>query len=381
MDLRPSADTATQSTETLRTPDLQPAIKLLSNPLVLISPFFLWGTAMVAMKGVMAQTSPLFIASVRLLPAGILVVLVSVFLGRSQPRGWQAWLWIGLFALVDGTLFQGFLAKGLERTGAGLGSVMIDSQPLAVAIMARFLFQEWIGPFGWVGLLVGLLGISFIGLPDDWVLAFFQGNGINFEPVVTLEHELWSVLFQQGEWLMLMAALSMAVGTILIRFVARVADPVAATGWHMILGGLPLVALSAIDEPSAWQGISLSGWAEIGYATVFGSAIAYGIFFYIAAKGNLTSLSALTFLTPVFALLFSTAFLAESLSSLQWTGVLLTLISIYLVNQRMELADKWSLLRSSISSRDSGETVENWTDELAEASSPTTSGAAQDTAD
>ncbi len=336
MDSHPSPDLAHKAP---RIPLPQPLSALASNPLVLIAPFFLWGTAMVAMKDVMVETTPLFIAGVRLLPAGLLVVLVSVLLKREQPSGWRAWLWIGLFALVDGTLFQGFLAKGLERTGAGLGSVMIDSQPLAVAIMARFLFQEWIGPLGWIGLLVGLLGISFIGLPDDWILSLFNGQN----SVPSFEQELWSVLFQQGEWLMLMAAMSMAVGTILIRYVARWADPVAATGWHMVLGGAPLFIASLTDSSWAagdlpWSSLSLSGWLEIGYATVFGSAIAYGIFFYIAAQGNLTSLSALTFLTPVFALLFSTLLLSESLSTLQWSGVLLTLLSIYLINQRSQLA-------------------------------------------
>ena len=340
MDLPPSSDTSARNAPRIPLP--LPLPKLASNPLVLISPFFLWGTAMVAMKGVMPETTPLFIASVRLVPAGLLVVLVSVLLGREQPKGWQAWLWITLFALVDGTLFQGFLAQGLERTGAGLGSVMIDSQPLAVAVMARFLFKEWIGPLGWLGLLVGITGISFIGIPDEWIMGFFQGQN----PVVTFEQEVWSVLFQQGEWLMLMAALSMAIGTILIRYVVRWADPVAATGWHMVLGGLPLTAISisnSFSEPEAirffpWQGLSFPGFLELTYATVFGSAIAYGVFFYIAAQGNLTSLSALTFLTPIFALLFSTILLSESLSTLQWSGVMLTLISIYLINQRTQIA-------------------------------------------
>jgi len=27
--------------------------------------------------------------------------------GQTQPKGWAAWLWIALFALVDGA-FQGF---------------------------------------------------------------------------------------------------------------------------------------------------------------------------------------------------------------------------------------------------------------------------------
>lgn len=308
--------------------------KLVANPLVLISPFFLWGTSMVAMKGALTETTPLFIASVRLIPAGMLVVAFSMMIGRSQPKSWKAWLWIGLFALVDGALFQGFLAKGLDRTGAGLGSVMIDSQPLSVAVMARFLFKEWIGPLGWLGLFVGLVGIGFIGLPDDWILAVLNGQ----IPAIAVEQEVWSVLFRHGEWLMLMAALSMAVGTILIRYVAAVVDPVVATGWHMILGGVPLLVLSQMEDPTAWEGLSWSGWTEMAYATVFGSAIAYGVFFYIAAQGSLTSLSALTFLTPVFALLFSTWLLSESLSLVQWSGVMLTLISIYLINRRLQIA-------------------------------------------
>ena len=298
---------------------------------LLIAPFFLWGTAMVAMKGVIPHTTPFFMAGVRLLPAGILVLGAAMAMGRPQPKGWAAWLWISLFALIDGSLFQGFLAEGLVRTGAGLGSVMIDSQPLAVALMSSWLFGERIGLWGWLGLLFGVLGISLIGIPDDLILNVFSG--------VTFESRLPTpdALFQSGEWLMLLAALSMAVGTVTIRYVCRHADPVSATGWHMIIGGIPLLVLSAGLETGQWADISLSGWISMAYATIFGSAIAYGLFFYFASSGNLTSLSALTFLTPVFALLFGNLILSEVLSPIQWTGVSLTLVSIYLVNQREKL--------------------------------------------
>lgn len=308
------------------------------SPLLLIAPFFLWGTAMVAMKGVLDQTTPLFLAGIRLLPAGILVLAVGILLGRPQPKGWQAWLSILLFALIDGTLFQGFLALGLTRTDAGLGSVMIDSQPLAVALLSSFLFGEIIGVWGWLGLILGILGISLIGLPDELIINFFQGNLTNF----TFS---WTNLFSSGEWLMLLASLSMAVGTVLIRYVCRYSDPIIATGWHMILGGIPLFIASACWETNQWNNLDLPGILALGYATVFGSAIAYGIFFYLASQENLTSLSALTFLTPVFALLFGNLILAEILSSLQWLGVSLTLISIYLINRREEISNYWQKLR------------------------------------
>lgn len=299
-------------------------------PLLLIAPFFLWGTAMVAMKGVIPHTTPLFMAGVRLVPAGVLLLVAATVMGRPQPKGWKAWLWIAVFALIDGALFQGFLAEGLVRTGAGLGSVMIDSQPLVVALLSCWLFGERIGLWGWLGLSVGVLGIGLIGLPDAWILNFLHAG--------TITGLGWQQLCQSGEWLMLLAALSMAVGTVIIRFVCRYADPLTATGWHMILGGLPLFALSAGVESQQWVNIDLSGWMALAYSTVFGSAIAYGLFFYFASKGNLTSLSSLTFLTPVFALLFGNLLLSEVLSSLQSLGVCLTLVSIYLINQRETLA-------------------------------------------
>ncbi len=308
--------------------------------LLLIAPFFFWGTAMVAMKGVIPNSTPLFMAGVRLLPAGLLVLGTAIALGKPQPQGLQAWLWIVLFGMVDGTLFQGFLAEGLVRTGAGLGSVMIDSQPIAVALMAAWLFGEKIGLWGWMGLAVGVVGISLLGLPDEWIVAIWQGRTLanGFDP----SFDWLTALFQNGQWLMLLASLSMAVGTILMRYVSRHADPIAATGWHMILGGLPLFGLSALGETGQWNHLQTADLIALSYSTVFGSAIAYGLFFYFASSGSLTSLSSLTFLTPVFALFFGNLFLAEMLSSIQWLGVMLTLVSIYLINQRDVLAQKFS---------------------------------------
>jgi drug/metabolite transporter (DMT)-like permease len=316
--------------------------------LLLIAPFFFWGTAMVAMKGVIPHTTPLFMATLRLAPAGLLVLGAGLVMGRPQPRSWQAWAWIALFALIDGTLFQGFLAEGLSRTGAGLGSVMIDSQPLAVALLALWLFGEKIGGWGWLGLVVGVIGISLLGLPSPWLMSMFQGGSVGGD---SASLDWVAGLFQNGQWLMLLAALSMAVGTVTLRYVSRYADPVMATGWHMVIGGLPLLALSVLTETAQWAQLQASDWVAMGYSTVFGSAIAYGLFFYFAATGSLTSLSSLTFLTPVFALLFGNVFLSEMLTPIQWVGVGFTLVSIYLINQREVLAAKIGQAKAASSAK------------------------------
>ena len=53
------------------------------------------------------------------------------------------------------------------------------------------------------------------------------------------------------------------------------------------------------------------------YITILGSAASYGVFFYNASRGNLTALSSLTFLTPMFAAGTGFLLLGETLTPLQ----------------------------------------------------------------
>jgi drug/metabolite transporter (DMT)-like permease len=306
---------------------------------LMLLPFALWGTAMAAMKPLLEGVDPLLVASLRLLPAALVLLLVARLMGRSlrvDPGDIPALL---AFALVDATLFQGLLARGLGQTGAGLGSVLIDSQPLLVALLARALFGEAINPVGWLGLLLGLLGIVCLGLPPEllrqwWLLG----------PAVEGLHP-WS----HGEAWMLGAAAAMAVGTVLCRYATRRSDPVAVTAWHMLLGGVPLllaVALGPLLAPGASAAAVLDAlrpawstfdWVLMAYASLFGSALAYGLFFSFASRGDLTGFTALTFLTPVFALLCGFLLLDERLAPLQWLGAGLALVSVLLINRRGQL--------------------------------------------
>ncbi len=303
--------------------------------LLMVLPFMLWGTAMAAMRPLLDGAGPLTVAWLRLLPAGLVLLLVAVGLGRSLAVDPADRPWLLLFALVDASLFQGLLAQGLGGTGAGLGSVLIDSQPLLVALLARSLFGEAINPVGWTGLLLGLLGILCLGLPGS-VLQHWWLEGPR-----ALGERAWS----HGELWMLGAALAMAVGTVLSRYACRRSDPVVVTGWHMALGALPLLLASAaaplLDPaaPAFWPAWSATDWALMAYAALFGSALAYGLFFWFASSGDLTSFTALTFLTPLFALLCGMVLLGEQLRPLQWAGAALALVSVLLINRRQQLWD------------------------------------------
>ncbi len=298
------------------------------NWLLMILPFALWGTAMAAMSPLVQSGGPEIVASLRLLPAGLVVLLTLLIIKRPLAIAKSDFIWFLVFTLIDGTLFQFLLARGLLDTGAGLGSVFIDSQPLMVALLARSLFGDAINPIGWTGLMIGLVGIICLGVAPDflshWLL---MGDSLS-----------GSSLLSNGETWMLGAAIAMALGTVLIRFACRESDPVAVTGWHMVLGSIPLIMWHYYDSNwSFFPNWSKTEWALMSYASLFGSALAYGLFFWFASKKELTSFSTLAFLTPVFALLSGGFWLGERLEPLQWVGVVLVLISVFLVSQRNRL--------------------------------------------
>lgn len=58
---------------------------------------------------------------------------------------------------------------------------------------------------------------------------------------------------------------------------------------HMLLGGIPLVALSVLNNDPAFNGglneLSATDLSALFYTSIFGSAISYGVFFYNATRG------------------------------------------------------------------------------------------------
>ncbi len=148
---------------------------------------------------------------------------------------------------------------------------------------------------------------------------------------------------------MLSAAISMALGTVLIRFACRDSDPVSVTGWHMVLGSVPLLGWHIFNSDwPLFPDWSVLDWGLMSYASLFGSALAYGLFFWFANKEELTSFSTLAFLTPVFALATGGFWLGERLQPLQWMGVLLVLASVLLVSQRRRFWEPKSAVFSDV---------------------------------
>lgn len=81
-------------------------------------------------------------------------------------------------------------------------------------------------------------------------------------------------------------------------------------------------------------------WLLLLYISLLGSAASYGVFFFNASRGNLTALSSLTFLTPLFAAVTGFFVLGEVLSPVELAGAGITLGAVYLLNTKPSAGKK-----------------------------------------
>ena len=263
-----------------------------------------WGTTYVVTTEWLPPDRPLLAATVRALPAGLLLVAA----GRVLPRG--AWWWK---AAVLGTLnigaFFALLFVAAYRLPGGVAAVLGAVQPLVVALLALPLLGQPLRARTFVLGGTGVAGVALVVLTDA---ARLDGLGVLAGLVGTV---------------------CMGAGVVLTKRWGRPVPVLAFTGWQLAAGGLLLLPLALAVEglPSAVTAGQVGGFL---YLAVVNTALAYVL--WLRGIGLLPAdrVSFLALLSPVVAAAAGWVLLGQSLGPLQLAGVVLALGSVVLAQRR-----------------------------------------------
>src|SRR5680860_1110121 len=97
----------------------------------------LWGTTYLTTTLLLPEDRPLLAATLRALPAGLLLLLIC----RRLPRGewwWKSWL----LGILNIGAFFALLFVAAYRLPGGVAAIFGGIQPLIVALLASRLLQE-----------------------------------------------------------------------------------------------------------------------------------------------------------------------------------------------------------------------------------------------
>ncbi|WP_296668021.1 EamA family transporter [Demequina sp.] len=257
-----------------------------------------WGTTYLVTTELLPADRPLLTATLRALPAGLLLLAVT----RALPRG--AWWWK---AAVLGTLnigaFFALMFLSAYRLPGGVAATLGAVHPLLVALLAGTVLGERARPAVKGAVVVGLAGVALLVLtPSARLDAFGVAAG-------------------------LLAAGSTAAGVLLTKRWGRPVPLLAFTGWQLLAGGLVLVAPLMLLEglPASMTAENLVGYAWLALP---GTALAYLLWFRGLLRLPVTRVSLLSFLTPLTAGVLGWAVLGQTLSVPQLVGAAAVLAAV-----------------------------------------------------
>lgn len=268
-------------------------------PLIALAALSLiWGYTWVVAKQALAYAPPFAFAAERCAGGALALFLVLKLLGRPvrlvAPGRTLA---IGL-AQVAG--FMAFQTWALVEGGPGKTAVLIFTMPIWTLLMAWPILGERIRGQQWFAAASTLAGLMLIVEPWDMHASLFS------------------------KFLGVMAALSWAVGTILIKRLRtrHQVDLLSLTAWQMMLGAVPLVALAlAVPErPTVW---AVTYVEILAFMSVVSTALGWWLWLYILDRVPAWEASLSVLGTPVVAILSSRLLLGEEFKATEVSGILL----------------------------------------------------------
>ncbi|GGL09818.1 ABC transporter permease [Planomonospora parontospora subsp. antibiotica] len=249
-----------------------------------------WGTTYVVTATLLPADRPLLAATLRALPAGLVLLAAT----RRLPSGSWWWRSAALGTLNFGAFFP-LLFFAAYRLPGGVAATIGSVQPLVVALLSLAVLRIRPARAVLCAALAGTFGVAFMALTAQ----------ARLDPL--------------GVAAMLTATSLMGAAIVLAKKWGQPEAPLVMTGWQLTFGGLVLAPLTLAVEgvPASVTGENILGFAYLG---VIGTAAAYALWFRGIDRLPPTSLSLLGLTNPMVAVLAGFVILGQTLTGWQVTG-------------------------------------------------------------
>lgn len=254
-----------------------------------------WGSTYFVTEQFLPPGRPLFVALVRALPAGLVLLLLT----RRLPAGHWWWRAAVLGACNIGLFFPLIFLAAYHLPG-GLAATVQATSPLAVMALAWVLLGERAGGVRVAAAVVGLVGVA--------LLVARNPDGVT---VVGLLAAFASVAIS-------------ALGFVLFKRWPAPVPMLTLVSWQLIAGGLLLLPTALLVE-GAPPAIDLPAAGGLLWLGAVGTVLAYTCWFHGLTRMPAASVALVGLLNPVTGTALGVAFAAETFGWVQAVGMTLVL--------------------------------------------------------
>jgi len=255
--------------------------------------YVIWGSTYLAIRVMVETVPPLLGAGVRFVLAGaLLLVAVGARRGfaslRMSRRHLAITALVGILLAAGG---NGLVTVGEQDVPSGLAALIVASVPLWIVVF-RALGRDRVSGATFAAVLLGFLGVGLLMLPGH------RPEGVPLG----------------ASLLIVAAAASWGLGSFVAQRARVPADPLVATGWQMLAGGIVLLICGAgageIGDvhPDAFSLDSLLGLA---YLVFVGSLVGYTAYTWLLGNAPISKVATYAYVNPVVAVFLGWLILDE----------------------------------------------------------------------
>ena len=282
-----------------------------------------WGSTYLAIRVGVETMPPLLMAAARNLIAGVIMFPAAMGARRKAIRAGQAvsrwptraeWIGCGTVGVLL-LVANGAVGIGEQTIPSGLAALLVATVPLWLLGIDAVLNHARLGLAQMAGLALGLAGVG--------LLSGLGGGSGRISAV--------------GVVIILVAAFTWALGTIMTRRVTIPPSPALASGMELLCGGAALLVLAAAAgefgslHPAQ---VSWRSWLALGYLIVFGSIVAFSAYGIAVRALPTATVATYAYVNPVIAVLLGTLILDERLTPAMLGGGVLIVGAVVLVVRR-----------------------------------------------
>lgn len=261
----------------------------------------LWGANLPLTRWVATDVPPLFLATIRFAAASLCLL---PFLKRVPERP----LIVGIAGLCMGGLQFALQYLGLANAPASSGAIVAQlAFPLTI-LLSFAVFDEKIEPRRASGMIMAFGGI---------VAVVYDANATGWS---------WGLIYMAA------SAVSVSIGTVLMKRLETA--PLVFQAWSSLISTFALIVATASFEQGQWRALAAAGpskWAAILYSVLFATIMAQAIYFNLIRRNELSLITPLMLMTPIWAISISVLVLGEQMKVRMLLGSIVTLAGVAIV--------------------------------------------------
>jgi len=264
----------------------------------------IWGLNIVVTRWVVADLGvpPLFFAAIRFL--GVAVCLIPFL--RPVPPNLKM---LFLIAMFIGAVHFALLFMGLAGAEASAAAVTGQLGVPFSTLMSMAFLGETIGWRRGLGIMLAFAGVVLIAVDPN---SFTVSTGLLY---------------------IVASALIGSIGGILMKRMAPI-SALSMQAWVGLFSFMPLFAVSAIFETGQTNAYFSGGWpvwAATAFAVIGVSIVGHGGFYRLIKKYDISLLSPLTLMTPIWGVIFGIVLLNEPITSKLILGAAISLGGVFVI--------------------------------------------------